>query len=69
MQHVMLGARPEHYPVVRESLLASLAEFSGEHWTPELAADWRAILDFVVESMLKGATLYALDAIRRAKRD
>ena len=68
MQHVIFGARPEQYPIVRNALLASIAEFLGEHWTAELADDWRAVLDYVVASMLKGATLYALDASRRASQ-
>src|SRR4051794_30849174 len=52
-QHVTFGARPEQYPVVRESLLASLGEALGEHWTPAVAADWAALLDHVVQVMLK----------------
>jgi hemoglobin-like flavoprotein len=61
-QHVTFGARPEHYPVVRESLLASLGEALGDRWTAAVAADWAALLDHVVQVMLKGATHYALKA-------
>lgn len=54
-RHVSYGARPEHYPLVRDTLLATLAAFAGAHWTAQLAADWRGALDRVAALMLEGA--------------
>src|SRR5258708_16987069 len=39
--HRKFGALAEHYDVVGDSLLATLAHFAGDTWTPELASDWR----------------------------
>ena len=41
-RHVGYGARPEHYPVVGEALLWTLARGLGPQWTPEVAAAWTA---------------------------
>jgi methyl-accepting chemotaxis protein len=54
-RHVAYGARPEHYPVVAEVLLASMAEIAGEAWTAEIAAGWGAALGLVATAMLEGA--------------
>ena len=40
-QHVMFCARPEQYPLVRDSLLYSLGKAAGDNWTQEVEADWR----------------------------
>src|SRR5881296_3831020 len=34
-RHVAYGARPEHYPVVGATLIASMAAIAGDHWKPE----------------------------------
>jgi hemoglobin-like flavoprotein len=52
--HTRAGVRPEHYPVLRTALLATLAEDLGDHWTPELADDWRRLLERVASHMLAG---------------
>jgi methyl-accepting chemotaxis protein len=54
-RHVAYGARPEHYPVVAEVLLASMAEIAGDVWTAEIAAAWGAALGVVATAMLEGA--------------
>jgi hemoglobin-like flavoprotein len=54
-RHVAYGALPEHYPVVAELLLASMAEIAGEAWTDEVAAAWASALGLVAEAMLEGA--------------
>ena len=41
-RHVAYGVRPEHYAVVGEALLWTLARGLGEQWTPETAAAWTA---------------------------
>ena len=60
IQHVLFGAHPGHYPVVRNSLLESLGAALGDRWSPQLCQDWTELLDHVVGVMLKGATEYAL---------
>jgi methyl-accepting chemotaxis protein len=54
-RHVGYGARPEHYPVVADVMLASMAEIAGEAWTNEIAAAWSAALNLVATAMLEGA--------------
>jgi methyl-accepting chemotaxis protein len=54
-RHVDYGARPEHYPVVAEVMLASMAEIAGEAWTQEVAAAWAGALGLVATAMLEGA--------------
>jgi hemoglobin-like flavoprotein len=41
-RHVSYGAKPEHYPVVGDTLLWTLEKGLGEAWTPELADAWTA---------------------------
>jgi hemoglobin-like flavoprotein len=41
-RHVGYGVRPEHYAVVGEALLWTLARGLGGQWTPETAAAWTA---------------------------
>src|SRR3954470_7797838 len=41
-RHVAYGAKPEHYFVVGEVLIASLAEIAGQAWRPEHAIAWAA---------------------------
>ncbi|MFG3369567.1 globin domain-containing protein [Streptomyces sp. NPDC048156] len=38
--HRKFGAIEAHYPAVGECLLAALARYSGNAWTPEMAAAW-----------------------------
>src|SRR3954471_4731904 len=39
-RHVAYGARPEHYPVVGSTLIASMAAIAGDDWKPEYEAAW-----------------------------
>jgi nitric oxide dioxygenase len=54
-RHVAYGARPEHYPVVGATLIASMAAVAGEAWKPEFEAAWGAAFDVVAGVMLEGA--------------
>ena len=54
-RHVRYGARPEHYPVVGEVLIASMAEIAGDDWRPEYAAAWAAAYGIVSATMIEGA--------------
>jgi hemoglobin-like flavoprotein len=54
-RHVAYGARPEHYPVVGEVLIASMADVAGDAWSPAYQRAWSAALDVVAGAMLDGA--------------
>src|SRR6476469_5427915 len=53
-RHVDYGAKPEHYPLVGEALLWTLARALGPRWTPEVALAWTAayttLSDFMIEA-------------------
>jgi hemoglobin-like flavoprotein len=54
-RHVGYGARPEHFPVVAQVMLESMAELAGEAWTAEIAEAWATALSLVATAMLEGA--------------
>jgi len=54
-RHVHYGARPEHYPVVGEVLIASMAEVAGDAWRPEYAEAWAKAYGIVAGVMAEGA--------------
>lgn len=53
--HRKFGTVPEHYEAVGTSLLATLAHFSGDTWTPDLAADWKAAYQLASQVMIEAA--------------
>lgn len=53
--HRKFGAIGEHYDAVRDSLLETIARFSGDAWTPELAADWMDAYSLIAGIMLRAA--------------
>ncbi|REE98047.1 globin domain-containing protein [Thermomonospora umbrina] len=53
-RHDGLGVRPEHFPVVGASLLATLAHFSGDAWNEDLEREWAAAYGTAADVM-KGA--------------
>jgi NAD(P)H-flavin reductase/hemoglobin-like flavoprotein len=54
--HRKFGAVAEHYDLLGESLLFTLAHFSGSDWTEELAADWRAAYALAALAMIEAAS-------------
>ena len=54
-RHVDYGAQPEHYPVVGEVLIGSMAQVAGDAWKPEYTAAWEEAFPVVQEVMLSGA--------------
>jgi len=54
-RHVRYGAQPEHYPVVGEVLIASMAEIAGDAWTAEYELAWTEAFAVVAGAMLDGA--------------
>jgi hemoglobin-like flavoprotein len=61
-RHVSYGAEPEHYPVVAQVLIASMAEVAGDAWRPEHERAWAHALDLVATAMLDGAASAELEA-------
>lgn len=54
-RHVKYGVQPEHYPLVGNSLLKTLANFAGEAWTPEVQQAWVEAYTTIATVMLEGA--------------
>jgi hemoglobin-like flavoprotein len=61
-RHVAYGARPEHYPVVGEVLIGSMAEIAGEAWRPEHERAWGEAFTIVAGAMIEGAESIELEA-------
>ena len=55
-RHVGYGAQPEHYPVVGEVLIGSMAEIAGDAWKPEYTSAWQEAYGVVEGVMLSGAS-------------
>ncbi|AQT72819.1 flavohemoprotein [Streptomyces sp. fd1-xmd] len=53
--HRKFLVRPEHYAVVGSSLLAALAETSGDAWTPRVEKAWSEAYQLIADAMLAGA--------------
>lgn len=54
-KHIGYGATPEAFPKVGGTIIATLEEFLGELWTPDLQEAWDDTLHGVTETMLRGA--------------
>lgn len=55
-RHVEYGARPEHYPVVGEVLIGSMADIAGDAWKPGYTAAWQEAYGVVQDVMVSGAS-------------
>ena len=62
-RHVAYGARPEHYPVVGATLIASMAALAGDAWKPEYETSWAGAFDIVAGAMIEGAQEAELAAV------
>jgi methyl-accepting chemotaxis protein len=60
-RHVAYGARPEHYPVVGEILIASMAEIAGEAWRHEHERAWGEAFAIVAGAMIEGAEIVLVE--------
>jgi hemoglobin-like flavoprotein len=56
-QHVLWGARPQDYFVVRDSLVRAI-KFTATTWSDELEADWRQAITAITVPMLQGAAVH-----------
>jgi hemoglobin-like flavoprotein len=61
-RHVAYGAQPEHYPVVGEVLIASMAAVAGDAWRPEYERAWGEAFEIVAGAMIDGANEATLEA-------
>jgi nitric oxide dioxygenase len=59
-RHNGYGAQPEHYIVVGECLLVTIAEGLGNAWTDELRNAWQEMLNWLFEEMIRGQGNYSL---------
>ena len=55
-RHVSYHVKEEHYPVVVEAMLQTLAECLGEDFPPDVCTAWESALNFVSDVMKQGAT-------------
>jgi len=55
LDHRKFGAIAEHYQTVGESLLFTLAHFTGSEWTEDLEKDWQAAYALVAQTMIEAA--------------
>jgi nitric oxide dioxygenase len=55
-RHVAYGAKLEHYPLVRDTLIEAMGRTAGADWSEELAADWRLTIDLLARHMVAAAT-------------
>ena len=53
-RHAGYGAQSDHYPVVRDTLVAVMSDMAGAAWNAQLTEDWTAALEFVASVMLEG---------------
>lgn len=51
-KHSSLQIKPEHYPIVREHLLASLREVLGDGATDEVISAWAEAYDFLADILI-----------------
>jgi methyl-accepting chemotaxis protein len=55
-RHAGYGVQLEHYGAVAEALLATLREYAGDAWTPEIEAAWTNAYTFAAGAMVQGAS-------------
>ncbi len=53
-KHVHYKTQPEHYPIVRDTLVGVMKDMAGSQWNDQLTSDWTGALDFVASVMLEG---------------
>lgn len=61
-RHEAYGAQVEHYAAVGACLLATLREFAGDAFTPEVEAAWTRCYTFAAGTMMQGAALAATES-------
>jgi hemoglobin-like flavoprotein len=54
-RHATYGVRLEHYAIVGQTLLATLADVAGDAWSKELEGAWTRAYTFAAGAMVQGA--------------
>jgi hemoglobin-like flavoprotein len=54
-RHAGYGAQPEHYPLVGQTLVGSMAFVAGDAWRHEYAQAWSDAFDVIAAVMISGA--------------
>lgn len=62
-RHLAYGARPEHYPLVGETLIGAMAELAGTNWQQAYEQAWSNAFNLVAATMLAGAEAATLEAV------
>jgi hemoglobin-like flavoprotein len=55
-RHATYGVKTEHYALVGQCLLATLADVAGDVWNPELEGAWTRAYTFAAGAMVQGAS-------------
>jgi hemoglobin-like flavoprotein len=53
VRHVGYGARPEHFPLVINAMLAAMQDVAGPEWNKAVHEQWRRALTLIAEVMIK----------------
>lgn len=53
-RHVAYQTKPDHYPVVRDTLVGVMKDMAGAAWNQQLTDDWTSALNVVASIMLEG---------------
>ncbi|MGZ3652746.1 MAG: globin domain-containing protein [Bdellovibrionota bacterium] len=53
-RHAGYGVKKEHFPLVAQALLATLAFYFEGNWTSELEAQWTGVIQFAAGAMIQG---------------
>ncbi|MBX3395374.1 MAG: hypothetical protein KF841_08395 [Phycisphaerae bacterium] len=56
-RHVAYQAEPEHYPVVRDTLIGVMKDMAGNAWNDQLTQDWTDAINLVATVMIEGHKL------------
>jgi nitric oxide dioxygenase len=51
-RHEGYGAKPEHYPLVRDVLVWAMQQCAAGNWSDDLEADWTVAIDLLSDIML-----------------
>ena len=54
-KHAAYGAKPEHFPIVRDVLIQTFKEIIGEEFTKEMEAAWFTVINILAATMLEAA--------------
>ena len=56
-RHLHLGTQPDHYPIVRDTLIGVMRDMAGEAWTQDFEHVWTDALNLIAGIMIEGQQL------------